>query len=49
MGLPRPHSQSMPFRLDFLIKNKLVENDLRVLGELRRSDIDHKIYKHLSS
>lgn len=44
MGLPKASKQSMPFRLDFLLKNQLIENDLKKLGSLKRQEIDEKIY-----
>lgn len=36
MGLPKSTKQTMPFRLDFLVRNELAEYDLNTLGKLRR-------------
>ena len=47
MGLKKPKSQSLPTRLEFLNRNKLIENDFEVLNNLSRKDIDSKILTFL--
>ena len=47
MGLKKPKSQSLPTRLEFLNRNKLIENDFEVLNKLSRKDIDSKILTFL--
>jgi hypothetical protein len=48
MGLPKSKKQSMPFRLDYLLKNNLIDNNLEQLADIRREGIDNKIYKFMT-
>lgn len=49
MGLVKAQKRTMPFRLDFLLRNQLINNDLNTLGKIRRKQIDDKIYKLLNN